>query len=104
MSAFNIQWSTTRFEMLQHERYAQFFALMLHGELVFVGKAYREDLTQLIPACFQQFNLDSLSLTIYLGRIREIGSGRIGCVLVDQLHDALVFVKKPRLNGKGKYR
>jgi hypothetical protein len=104
MSAFNIQWSATRLGHLPQERYAQFFALALQGELVYVGKAYRENLTQLIPACLRQLNLDPLSLTIHLGRIREIGMGRISGALVDSIHGMMVFAKKPRLNREGKYR
>lgn len=104
MSAYNIQWSATHLAQLPIERYAQFFALELHGELVFVGKAYHEDLAQLIPACIGQLDLDHLSPIIHLGRIREIGQGRISDATVDAILSMVVFARKPRLNRVGKYR
>jgi hypothetical protein len=104
MSTYNLQWSATRLDKLTDERYAHVFALMHHGEILYIGKSFRADLAQLIPACIQQLDLDHLSLTVYLGRIREVGTGRISGAAVESIHDLLVFARKPRFNQSGKVR
>jgi hypothetical protein len=103
MSTYNIQWSSSCFEKLASERYAHFFAIVQRGELMYVGKAYHSNLTDLIPACTQQLDLDHLSLTLFLGRIREVGTGRINEASVNAIHDLLVFARKPRYNLAGKF-
>jgi hypothetical protein len=103
MSTYNVQWSAACLEKLTQERYAHFFALMHHGEVLYVGMAYRNDLQQLIPACIQQLDLDHLSLTLYLGRIREVGTGRISDASVRAIHDLIVFARKPQYNLVGKF-
>lgn len=104
MSVYNIQWSVTRLPQLPEERYAHFYALVFDGELVFMGRCFREELVELIPACIAQLGLDHLGLQVFLGRIREIGTGRISDTTVDALLGMLVFARKPRLNRAGKYR
>jgi hypothetical protein len=104
MSPYSIQWSATFVETLETERYAQFVAFVQQGKLVFLDTVYRENLTTAISARLQKQSLDHLNLTIYLGRIREIGEGKIDSFKVNALHDLLVFALKPRLNSEGKYR
>lgn len=103
MHNFNVQWSPTKIDRLPQERYAHMFALVSGGEVLYIGKAYRADLPELIPACIAGHDLDHLPLTIYLGRIREVGTGRISFANVDAIVDLLVFARKPRLNHDGKY-
>lgn len=104
MNTYNIQWTSANANQLPLERYAHFFAIEMNGELVFLGKAYREDLPALIPACIAQLDLSHSSPNVYLGRIREIGLGRISDATVDAMLGMLVFARKPRLNRVGKYR
>ncbi|MFN8396925.1 MAG: hypothetical protein U0176_20030 [Bacteroidia bacterium] len=104
MSTFNIQWSSARPDSLSQERYAQFFALIHQGQVAFLGKAYREEIESLIPACLVHLNLDPLSTTVHLGRIVGVGQGHISNRAVDAILSALVFAKKPSLNRVGKYR
>lgn len=104
MNTYNIQWTQAMIDQLSPERYAHFFALELNGELVFLGKAYHEDLPTLIPACIAHLDLDQSAPKLFLGRIREIGLGRISDASVDAMLGMLVFARKPRLNRVGKYR
>jgi hypothetical protein len=104
MNTYNIQWTKAITNQLSSERYAHFFAIELNGELVFLGKAYHEDLPTLIPACIAHLDLDHSAPNVYLGRIREIGLGRISDASVDAMLGMLVFARKPRLNRVGKYR
>jgi hypothetical protein len=104
MSSYSIQWTPAAADKLSNERYAHFFAIEQHGELVFVGKAYHENLEALIPACIGHLELDLMAPKVYLGRIREVGLGQINDATVDAILGMLVFAKKPRYNRVGKYR
>lgn len=104
MSTYNIQWSSTLVGQLSQERYAQFFVVEHQGQIAYLGKAHREELETLIPACLQQLNLDPLSTPVHLGRIVGVGQGHVSHRVVDAIVAMLVFALKPRLNQRGKYR
>ena len=104
MASYSIQWTPAALTQLSTERYAHFFAIEQHGQLVFAGKAYQENLEALIPACIDHLDLDSMEPKVYLGRIREVGLGQINHPTVDAILGMLVFAKKPRYNRVGKYR
>ena len=104
MSAFNLQWSPASLQTLETERYAHIFAIVTHGELVFLGRAHREDLTTLIAENLSKLELDPQQVQVHLGRLREVGTGRISEEVVDTLLSVLVYAKKPKYNRVGKYR
>jgi hypothetical protein len=103
MTQFTIQWTKSQVENLKTERYAHFFALMHQGSVIYIGQAHRKHLEELIPSLIRQFNLDHLRITLFLGRIREIGMGGVSDCQMDAIHSLLVFARKPRLNLAGKF-
>lgn len=98
MNAFRIQWSPAQLSELNAAKYAHFFIIEAGGTIYYIGNAYQQRLSEVIPACLRDFKLDHLKLRIYLGRIREFGTGRVTAEDVSSLHQLLVFANKPRLN------
>ncbi len=103
MSAFNIQWTATRQDLLKNEKYAQFYALVKNGKLIYIGLAFRKNLSQAIPACILQNNLDPANLKVYLGRVKEYAVKALNVQQLQAMHDLLVFARKPVLNMTGRF-
>lgn len=104
MSSYNLQWSPAPLQHLAQGRYAHFFALVLRGEVLYIGKSFRCELALVIPECIAQLGVDHAELEIFLGRIRDVGMDRIGAASVDAIFDLLVFARKPRHNAEGKFK
>ncbi len=103
MSTFNVQWSSSQLDHLNEERYAHFYALVHRGEVLYIGSGFRGELQAIIPASISRLGIDHLTPTVFLGRLREVGSGQINEASVSAILDLLVFARKPRYNATGKY-
>lgn len=103
MSAYNIQWRATHQDLLQNEKYAQFFALVQNGKLIYIGLAFRQNISQTIPAFILRNNLDPANLKVYLGRIKEYTVKALDVQHLRAVHDLLVFARKPILNLTGRF-
>ncbi len=105
MSTYNLQWSPSSLHHLAQGRYAHFFALVLKGEVLYIGKSFRCELASVIVERIAQLGIDHANLEIFLGRIRDVGMDRIGVASVDAIYELLVFARKPQYNhvGNSKY-
>lgn len=102
MRTTNIQWKRTLPEALNQERYAHFFLLVRNHRVIFIGQCFRKPLEDFIPFALNGLGIEGGNVELWLGRIKDVGSGRLEAQLIKDLENLLVYSRKPVMNKEYK--